>query len=169
MAARIVGFRTVPNPRRAHKRYGVPEGHQCQARGVVCGGWGRWRTTARLKSNTFCCMSHEGEVYFQQQNITWASSKTSKWSKSKSKSEVKWNITIAYRRDWTTASTPGPIDISYTHAWPLHHWGHVICSKLVLYMSPMAYLGKAFTPKRYRTCYILQGPVFRCKFNRDVH
>jgi len=127
------------------------------------------RSHASKFSNTFCCMSHEGEVYFQQQNITWASSKTSKWSKSKSKSEVKWNITIAYRRDWTTASTPGLIDISYVHTLPLCHWGHVICSKLVLYMSPMAYLGKAFTPKRYRTCYILQGPVFRCKFNRDVH
>ena len=85
-------------------------------------------TTARLKSNTFCCMSHEGEVYFQQQNITWASSKTSQWSKSKSKSEVKWNITIAYREDWTTASMAGPIDISYTRALPLYHWGHVIPS-----------------------------------------
>jgi len=27
-------------------------------------------TTARLKSNTFCCKSHKGEVYFQKQNIT---------------------------------------------------------------------------------------------------
>ena len=27
-------------------------------------------TTARLKINTFCCNAYEGEVYFQQQNIT---------------------------------------------------------------------------------------------------
>jgi hypothetical protein len=27
-------------------------------------------TTARLKSNTFCCNAYKGEVYFQQQNIT---------------------------------------------------------------------------------------------------
>ena len=38
-------------------------------------------------SNNFCCNAYKGEVYFQQQNITWASSKTSKWSKSKSKSK----------------------------------------------------------------------------------
>ena len=110
-------------------------------------------------------MSHKGEVYFKKQNITWTSSKTSKWSKS----EVKWNIPIVYIGDWTTASTPEPIEISYTHALPIYHWGHIIYSKLVLYMSPMAYLGKVFTLKGYRTCYILQGPVFQCKFNCDVH
>jgi len=67
-------------------------------------------TTARLKSNTFCCMSHEGEVYFQKQNITCTSSKTSKWSK--------WNITIAFRRDWTIASTWDQY-ISHAHT-PYH-------------------------------------------------
>jgi hypothetical protein len=36
-------------------------------------------------------------------------------------------------------------------------------------MSPMAYLGKVFTLKRYRTCYILQGPVFQCEFNCDIY
>jgi hypothetical protein len=87
----------------------------------------------------------------------------------KLQSEIKWNISIVYIENWTTASTSGPIEISYIHTLPLHHWDHVIYSKLVQYMSPMAYLGKVFTPKGYKTCYILQGPVFQCEFNRDVH
>ena len=79
----------------------------------------RARSHASKFSNTFCCTSHEGEVYFQKQNITWASSKTSRWSKSKSKSEVKWNIAIAYRGEWTIASTSGPIQLPCMHALPL--------------------------------------------------
>jgi len=62
---------------------------------------------------------------------------------------------------------------TYSHlcwrALPLHHWGHDIPSKLVLYMSHVAYLGNVFKPKGYGTCYICPGPVFRCEFNGDVH
>jgi len=51
---------------------------------------------------------------------------------------------------------------------PLHHWGHDISSKLVLYMSPVPYLGNVFKPKGYGTCYICPGLVFQCEFNGDV-
>ena len=55
------------------------------------------------------------------------------------------------------------------HTLPLHHWGHDISRKLVLYMSPVAYLGNVFKPIGYRTCYICPGPVFQCEFNGNVH
>src|ERR1700676_3921187 len=62
---------------------------------------------------------------------------------------------------------------TYSHlCWrtlPLHHWGHDIPSKLVLYMSHVAYLGNVFKPKGYETCYICPGPVFQCEFNGNVH
>ena len=51
---------------------------------------------------------------------------------------------------------------------PLYHWALVTHTKLVLYMSPVAYLGKVVTPKAYRTFYICPGPVFRYEFNGDI-
>ena len=38
----------------------------------------------------------------------------------------------------------------------------------MLYMSPVADLGKAFTLKGYRKCYICPEPDFQCEFNGDV-
>jgi len=51
------------------------------------------------------------------------------------------------------------------HALPLYHWGHDISSKLVLYMSPVAYIGNVFKLKGYGTYYICPGLVFQCEFN----
>ena len=45
----------------------------------------------------------------------------------------------------------------------------VLLGELVLCMPPLAYLGKTFKSKGYRTCYICPGPVFQCEFNGNVH
>ena len=63
---------------------------------------------------------------------------------------------------------PGTCSHPCQRALPLYHWGRDIPRKLVLYMSSAAYLGNAFKPIGYRTCYICPGPVFRCEFNGNV-
>ena len=80
------------------------------------------------------------------------------------------NLGCNSNQDWTRGYQAEPRTYSqwYLHALPLCHWGHSILGKLVLYMSPVAYLGKVFTPKGYRKCYICPGPVFWRKFNGDV-
>ena len=35
-------------------------------------------------------------------------------------------------------------------------------------VTPAAYLGNAFKPIGYRTCYIWPGPAFQCEFNGDT-
>ena len=83
------------------------------------------------------------------------------------KLEVKKNYTCI-QPELNQSLLGGTCSQLHLHTLPLCHWGHGIPSQLVLYMSPVAYLGMMFTPKGYRKCYICPGSVFRCEFNGDV-